>query len=307
LGYLNKTHVAGLLRGIVGEKNIEIDAPMKHYTSFRIGGPADILVTPENDEQLSCILNICRNSGVPYFVMGNGSNLLVRDKGIRGVVIKLFNNYSRYKVEDDIIKADAGILLSKVSNIALNHGLSGLEFASGIPGTLGGAVFMNAGAYGGEMKDTVRKTEYMDQHGNIMCIYNDEHEFGYRTSFIQKTGGIILRSEIKLNKGLKGEIRARMDDFNAKRKEKQPVEMPSAGSVFKRPKGYFAGKLIQDSGLKGYRIGGAEVSQKHCGFIVNTANASSNDVVELIRFIQHKVKSESGVELHTEIRIVGEE
>jgi len=307
LEYLDKTHVAGLIKGVVGENNIEIDAPMKEHTSFKIGGPADILVTPENDQQLSRVLNICNDNNIPFFIMGNGSNLLVRDKGIRGVVIKLFNNYSRYKVEGNIIKADAGILLSKLSNIALKHELSGLEFASGIPGTLGGAVFMNAGAYDGEMKNVVIKTEYMDQNGCIRCICGDEHEFGYRSSFIQKIGGIILRSELKLNKGLKDDIKLRMDDLNARRKEKQPLEMPSAGSVFKRPEGYFAGKLIQDAGLKGFKIGGAEVSKKHCGFIVNTGDATARDVIELIHFIQHKVKSEFNVELYTEIRIVGEE
>lgn len=304
---MNKESVAGLLKDIVGERNIEIDAPMRNHTSFRIGGPADILVTPQDDSQLAKTLALCRKTDVPVFVMGNGTNLLVRDKGIRGVVIKLCDNFSRYKVEDDTITASAGILLSKVADIALEHGLAGLEFASGIPGTLGGAVFMNAGAYGGEMKDVVVKTEYMDNEGEIRHICGPEHEFGYRSSIIQKKGGIILRSQIKLHKGDRLEIKARMDDLNSRRKDKQPLEMPSAGSVFKRPEGYYAGKLIQDCGLKGYRIGGAEVSSKHCGFIVNVGDADANDVIELIHFIQDRVKAEFGVELHTEIRIVGEE
>lgn len=304
---MNKEYIAGLLKGVVGEGNLEVNALMREHTSFKVGGPADILVAPKSDEQLGRILNICKNEGVPFFVMGNGTNLIIRDKGIRGVVIKLFNNFSKYTAEDNIIKAEAGILLSTVSNIALEHELTGLEFASGIPGTLGGAVYMNAGAYGGEMKDVVIRTDYMDENGEIRSIYGSEHHFGYRTSVIQKTGGIVLRSEIRLIKGKRSEIKACMDDINARRRDKQPLEMPSAGSVFKRPQGYYTGKLIEDCGLRGYRIGGAEVSTKHCGFIVNTGNATADDVINLIQYIKDRVKSEFEVELQAEVKIVGEE
>lgn len=304
---MNKELVAGALRNMVGRENIRIDEPMKNHTSFRVGGPADILVTPNGREQLSGILKFCGSGGIPLFVMGNGTNLIVRDKGIRGVVIKLFDNFSKYSVRDDIIEAEAGILLSRVSKIALKQELSGLEFASGIPGTVGGAVAMNAGAYGGEMKYIVAKTEYMDSSGEIKTLSGDEQQFGYRTSFIQKQGGIVLKSELKLRKGNGNEIKALMDDLDKRRKEKQPLHMPSAGSVFKRPEGYFAGKLVEDCGLRGCRIGGAEISCLHCGFIVNAGNATAADILNLIKHIQNEVKTKFNVDLHTEVRIVGEE
>lgn len=303
---LEKELLAREIEKIAGQENVKLDEPMKNHTSFKVGGPADILVTPVSVSQLSQILKLCKNKSVPVFVMGNGTNLIVRDKGIRGVVVKIFDNLNQFTVKDDIITAYAGILLSRVSMIAYENGLTGLEFACGIPGTLGGAVAMNAGAYGGEMKDVVVETEYMDKDGEIRVVRDDGHQFGYRTSFIQKNSGIVIKTSMKLKKGNKEEIKALMDDLTQRRQEKQPLEMPSAGSIFKRPEGYFAGKLIEDCGLRGHRIGGAEVSQKHCGFIVNTGDAKAKDILDLIEYIRNTVKMKFGVDMQTEVRIVGE-
>jgi len=303
---LEKELLAREIEKIAGQENVKLDEPMKNHTSFKVGGPADILVTPVSVSQLSQILKLCKNKSVPVFVMGNGTNLIVRDKGIRGVVVKIFDNLNQFTVKDDIITAYAGILLSRVSTIAYENGLTGLEFACGIPGTLGGAVAMNAGAYGGEMKDVVVETEYMDKDGEIRVVRDDGHQFGYRTSFIQKNSGIVIKTSMKLKKGNKEEIKALMDDLTQRRQEKQPLEMPSAGSIFKRPEGYFAGKLIEDCGLRGHRIGGAEVSQKHCGFIVNTGDAKAKDILDLIEYIRNTVKMKFGVDMQTEVRIVGE-
>lgn len=304
---MNKEHVSKLLGNIVGAEKVRIDEPMRNNTSFKLGGCADILVTPESIKELVNVYRACKDGGLPVFVMGNGTNLIVRDKGIRGVVVKIFDHLNRYTVAGDTIEAEAGMLLSKVSKIALENGLAGLEFAEGIPGTLGGAVVMNAGAYNGEMADVIVKTEFLDKEGNVHTVCGDQHQFGYRTSFMQKQEGIVLKSQMKLKMGNKEEIKASMDDFNKKRRDKQPLEMPSAGSVFKRPSGYYTGKLIEDSGLRGYRIGGAQVSTKHCGFIVNTGNATASDVIHLIRHIQTVIESGFGVKLETEVRIVGEE
>jgi len=303
---LEKELLVRRIAEIAGPENVKLDEPMKNHTSFKVGGPADIFVTPISFLQLSQIIKFCKSENVPVFVMGNGTNLIVRDKGIRGVVIKIYDNLNEFTVKDDIITACAGVLLSEISKVAYENGLSGLEFASGIPGTLGGAVAMNAGAYGGEMKDVVVETEFMDSDGEIKVIRNDEHQFGYRTSFILKNSGIVIKSSMKLKKGNKEEIKALMDDLTQRRQDKQPLEMPSAGSVFKRPEGYFAGKLIEDCGLRGYRIGGAEVSGKHCGFIVNIGNAKAKDILDLIEHIQNTVKMKFGVEMQTEVRIVGE-
>ncbi|WP_265444020.1 UDP-N-acetylmuramate dehydrogenase [Acetivibrio straminisolvens] len=303
---MEKELFVGRIKEIVGSENVKLDEPMKNHTSFKVGGPADILVTPVSVLQLSQLMKFCKSENVPVFVMGNGTNLIVKDKGIRGVVIKIYDNLNEFTVKDDIITAYAGVLLSKISMAAYENGLAGLEFASGIPGTLGGAVAMNAGAYGGEMKDVIIETEFMDRDGEIRVIRNDEHQFGYRTSLIQKLSGIVIKSSMKLKKGNKEEIKALMDDLTKRRQDKQPLEMPSAGSVFKRPEGYFAGKLIEDCGLRGYRIGGAEVSNKHCGFIVNSGNAKAKDILDLIQYIQNTVKMKFGVEMQTEVRIVGE-
>lgn len=303
---LDKKDLAHIIKKISGQQNVMIDEPMKNHSSFKVGGPVDILVTPHSVFQLSEILKLCKKENVPIFIMGNGSNLIVSDKGIRGVVVKIFDNLSEYSVKDNTISVYSGMLLSKLSKIALKNELAGLEFAAGIPGTLGGAVAMNAGAYGGEMKDVVVETEYMDLDGEINTLRGDEHEFGYRTSYILKNSYIVLKSVLQLNRGKQQEIKALMDDLNKRRKEKQPLEMPSAGSVFKRPEGHFAGKLIEDCKLKGYRVGGAQVSEKHCGFIVNTGDATASDIQKLIKHIQNTVKSTYGVELQTEVRVIGE-
>lgn len=304
---MNKVLIYEQVKDIVGIQNIKIDEPMKKHTSFKLGGNADILVTPRNVEELKDIMIICKTEKLPYIIMGNGTNLIVRDKGIRGIVIKLFDKFESYSIDGEVIKASAGTLLSKISNIALKHGLSGLEFASGIPGTLGGAVAMNAGAYGGEMKDVVIKTEYMDIDGQIKVVEGNEHQFGYRSSFIQNKELIVLKSYMKLVEIDKQKIKEKMNDLNSRRKNVQPLDMPSAGSVFKRPEGFFAGKLIEDCGLRGFRIGGAEVSNKHCGFIVNTGNATTLDVLNIIRHVQDTVMTNFGVELKTEVKVVGEE
>jgi UDP-N-acetylmuramate dehydrogenase len=301
---------ANIIKIIVGEENIKINEPMKNHTSFKVGGPADILVTPESISMLDEVLKICKKEDIPYFIMGNGTNLIVRDKGIRGVVIKTqdkFNKYSIYNELNNVIEAEAGILISRLSSIALEHGLSGLEFASGIPGTLGGAVTMNAGAYGGEMKDVVIKTQYISSEGKIEILEGEQHQFEYRTSFIQKERGIALKSWIKLCRDDKTKIQERIECMAAKRGKSQPLDMPSAGSVFKRPEGYYTAPLIEECGLKGYNIGGAQVSLKHCGFIVNTGNATSQNIIDVISHIQRTIKNRYNLELETEVKIIGDE
>lgn len=304
---MNKSGIAELLGVIPGSGVITIDEPMAKHTSFRIGGPADVFVRPATVEGLSGVLQACMQNAVPFMLMGNGTNLIVTDKGIRGVVIQLKDNFEAYEVNGCEITAEPGILISKLSRIASEHGLTGLEFAEGIPGTLGGAVTMNAGAYDGEMSMVVKSTEYMGPDGKIRTLDNLGHRFGKRSSFIQTGGGIVLKTCLSLREGNRAEIRAKMEDFGRKRKEKQPLDMPSAGSIFKRPEGYFTGKLVQDCGLRGYRIGGAEVSALHCGFIVNAGNATARDVTTLIKYIQDKVNERFGVQLQTEVKIVGEE
>jgi len=238
--------------------------------------------------------------------MGNGTNLIVRDKGIRGIVIKILEGFKNIRIEENVIEAEAGVLLSELSKFALSKELGGFEFAHGIPGTFGGAVCMNAGAYGSEIKDVVFKTEIMDNKGNVSKIEGDAHQFGYRKSYIQENGYIVLKSWIRLRKEEKSKIKELMTDLDGRRKDKQPLDMPSAGSVFRRPEGFFVGKLIEDSGLKGYTIGGAQVSSKHCGFIVNAGNAKTKDVTDLILYIQKTIKEKFDVELITEVKIVGE-
>ncbi len=304
---MDNRKIAGLLAEIVGSSNVFTDEPMIKHTSFKLGGPADYLVTPHDIAGLTGVCSVCEQNGIPLFVMGNGTNLIVRDKGIRGVVVKLKDNMSACRVEEECIYAQSGILLSHLSRIALEHGLTGLEFAEGIPGTLGGAVTMNAGAYGGEMSMVVENTEYLARDAKVLTLDRRGHCFGKRSSYIQSDGGIVLETQLKLNRGKKEEIRAKMEEFAARRRAKQPLDMPSAGSVFKRPEGLFAGKLVQDCGLKGYRIGGAEVSCLHCGFIVNGGSATAADVITLIEHIQTAVLEQFCVELQTEVRIVGEQ
>lgn len=299
-------HLVPEIKEIVEEKNVFIDEPMRKHTYFKVGGPADILVSPETIEQVIGLLKLCISKKVPHHIIGNGSNLLVKDGGIRGVVIKLCS-LNQIEVEEDKITVMSGALLSEVSNAALQNSLAGLEFACGIPGTMGGAVTMNAGAYGGEMVDVIETALVLDEQCNLKVLTNEELELGYRTSAVMRYNYIVLRVTLKLKQGEYEEINGKIKELTAKREEKQPLEYPSAGSTFKRPVGFFAGKLIQDSGLKGMSLGGAAVSEKHSGFIINKNNASAKDILDLINLVQNTVKEKFGVELHTEVRIIGDD
>ncbi len=290
----------------LGSDNVKQQEPMSRHTTFRIGGPADFYLCPHSTKEVQEIVEICKEENLPYFVLGNGSNLLVSDKGYRGVVIQLWKNFSDITVKDCCIQAKAGALLSKVAAEALEAGLTGMEFASGIPGTIGGAAFMNAGAYGGEMKDIIKSVKVLDTQGEVRVLPKEELKMGYRTSIVKEKGYTVLSVELELSKGNREEIRNTMEDLKERRTSKQPLEMPSAGSTFKRPEGYFAGKLIMDSGLRGFSVGGAQVSEKHCGFVVNKGGATAMDVLNLIREVQRRVKEQFGVDLETEVRFLGE-
>jgi len=287
-------------------EQIKIDEPMKNHTSFRIGGTADYFVTPYNSEQVKNVIDICRSYKMPYYIVGNGSNILVKDKGFRGVIIHLGKLMSEYSVKENRITAQAGILLSKLAAAALKNELSGLEFAAGIPGTLGGAVCMNAGAYSGEMKQILVNAQVIDSEGNFQVLEVAKLDLGYRRSIISEKNLIVTEAEILLNKGEYEKIKSYMQELSRQRKEKQPLEFASAGSTFKRPEGNFAGKLIMEAGLRGYAIGGAEVSKKHCGFLINTGGATAAQMLELIEYVQKKVNEEFGVLLEPEVKIIGE-
>ena len=291
---------------IYNDSEIKIDENMSNHIHFKVGGPVDILLIPSKVNQVVETLKICKNENIPYFIIGNGSNLLVKDGGIRGVVIKLSNLLS-IEVKDNTIKASSGTLLEDVSKKAVENSLTGFEFACGIPGSVGGAVFMNAGAYDGEIKNVIKEAEVLDRDGNIMVLSKEELELGYRTSKVMKDNLLVLSATFELTKGDKEKIQERVDELTEKRESKQPLEYPSAGSTFKRPEGYFAGKLIQDAGLKGASVGGAAVSEKHSGFVINNDGATAEDVLNLIAHVQNEVKKQFGVELHTEVRIIGED
>lgn len=292
---------------IVGDVRVATNEPMSKHTTFRIGGNADIVIEPADEKQITDVRQLLMDADIPYMILGNGSNVLVGDKGIRGAVIMLGNAFSDCRADETNIVAKAGIKLSRLANCALENELSGLEFAAGIPGTLGGALYMNAGAYDGEMKQIVKSVSYIDENGEMKTISNEECKFGYRTSvFAENPDWIITGCTLELGKGNKEEIRSYMDDLAERRTSKQPLNFPSAGSTFKRPEGYFAGKLIQDSGLMGFRVGGACVSQKHAGFVVNDQNATAEDVRELIEEVKKKVYESSGVELQPEVKFIGE-
>lgn len=290
----------------LGSDNVKQQEPMSRHTTFRIGGPADFYLCPHSTKEVQEIVEICKEEKLPYFVLGNGSNLLVSDRGYRGVVIQLWKNFSDITVKDCCIQAKAGALLSKVAAEALEAGLTGMEFVSGIPGTIGGAAFMNAGAYGGEMKDIIKSVKVLDTQGEARVLPKEELKMGYRTSIVKEKGYTVLSVELELTRGNQEEIRNTMEDLKERRTSKQPLEMPSAGSTFKRPEGYFAGKLIMDSGLRGFSVGGAQVSEKHCGFVVNKGGATAMDVLNLIREVQRRVKEQFGVDLETEVRFLGE-
>ncbi len=295
-----------LFKDIYSENQIEFNANMSEHIYFKVGGPADALLVPNTKEQLVKTIKVCKENNIPYYVIGNGSNLLVKDGGMRGVVIKL-TEINKISSSNGKITAETGALLKDVSKEALDNNLTGLEFACGIPGSIGGAVFMNAGAYNGEIKDVIESAEVLTQDGEIVTYNKEELNLGYRTSRVMKENAIVLEAVFALENGDHEKIKARVDDLTEKRESKQPLEYPSAGSTFKRPEGYFAGKLIQDAGLKGYSIGGAAVSEKHSGFVINKGNATAKDVLDLIAHIQKEVKKQFGVDLYPEVRIIGEE
>ncbi len=294
------------LCSITGAKHVLQNEPMSGHTTFRIGGPADFFVMPSDTEEIRQIAALCRRESVPYYVVGNGSNLLVGDRGYRGVIVQVFKNMNHISVDNGKICAQAGALLSKVAAAAYEAGLTGLEFASGIPGTLGGAVRMNAGAYGGEMKQVLESAEVLTPEGEVLAIPEKEMKMGYRTSIVSRMDYIVLGATLALAPGDKQEIRARMDELKEKRVAKQPLEYGSAGSTFKRPEGYFAGKLIEDAGLRGFRVGNAQVSEKHCGFVINRGGATAAEVVELMDEVVRRVEETSGVRLEPEVKRIGE-
>lgn len=303
------------IKKIVGEQNIFTNVPMSHYTTFRVGGNAAYLVNVESEESLIALLKCLREAGMKYYLLGNGSNLLVSDQGFDGVMIRLCGDFLTCKtaltertdnLSMNYLYAGAAASLSKVAQLAAEEGLSGMEFAFGIPGTIGGAVVMNAGAYGGEIKQVVHSVRLLDEELRVVTLSGEEMAFGYRSSILKQRQMIVLSVELKLVSGDQEQIRQKMNENMSARREKQPLEYPSAGSTFKRPEGYFAGKLIQDAGLRGYSVGGAQVSEKHCGFVINRDNATASDIYRLIRNVQEKVRESSGVMLEPEVIMLGE-
>lgn len=291
---------------IMSEEQVKTEEPMKNHTTFRVGGPAEFFVMPRTAEEVKKVIDLCRRESFPYYIIGNGSNLLVSDQGYRGVVLQIYKEMSYIEIEENVIVAQAGALLSAIANKALENGLTGFEFAAGIPGTLGGACVMNAGAYGGEMKDVLEEVTVLTEEGEVLIIPKENLELGYRTSIIARKGYIVLEARIQLREGEKEAIKSLMEELKDKRVSKQPLEYPSAGSTFKRPEGYFAGKLIQDAGLRGFSVGGAQVSEKHCGFVINRENATAADVAELMRQVSARVEEEFGVKLEPEVKRLGE-
>lgn len=285
---------------------IYYDEPMKNHTTFKIGGVADVMIIPQNQTDIIKIILFSKEKGIPVLTLGNGSNLLIGDEGIRGIVIKTSNAFNDIKIIGNEIIAGTGVSITKLSHTAGNNSLGGMEWAYGIPGTVGGAIVMNAGAYGGEMKDIVESVKYISENGELCELNNEELKFSYRKSIFEtgERSGIIAECRIKLKEGDKIEILNKMQEYLSKRKEKQPVELPSAGSTFKRPEGHFTGQMIEELGLRGYSIGGAQVSEKHAGFIINKGNATAEDVKELIRVIRERVKEKYNVDLEPEIKIL---
>lgn len=290
----------------VPEENIKRNVPLKQYTTFRIGGPADCLIEIETQEQLIRVIRYLNIVEYPYFVIGNGSNLLVSDKGYQGVILHIGDKMNEVSVDGTRMVAQAGVSMSRAARIAMEHGLTGLEFASGIPGTMGGGIVMNAGAYGGEFSQITESVSVLDRQGQSLLLDNETMEFGYRTSAIKNHSFVVTQVCLKLSQGEPEQIKAKMDELNARRREKQPLEYPSAGSTFKRPDGYFAGKLIMDAGLTGFSVGGAQVSEKHCGFIINKQDASAEDIHRLIGMVSDKVYDFAGVRLEPEVIELGE-
>ena len=297
--------VLEFIRAHVPEEDILENEPMSRHTTFRVGGKAACFIKISNTEQLKRLIPYFKAVEIPYFILGNGSNLLVGDHGYDGVILQLKEKFNRIETEGSLLRAQAGALLSQVAQCALEHSLAGFAFASGIPGTVGGGVMMNAGAYGGEMKQVVEEVTVLDENGEVLVLDNETMEFGYRTSIIKNRHFTVLEVTFRLKEGNREEIRREMDELSAKRREKQPLNFPSAGSTFKRPEGYFAGKLIMDAGLRGYSIGGAAVSEKHCGFVINKGNATAADISEVIAEVQERVKDKFGVTLECEVIRLG--
>lgn len=294
------------LVALVGEDNVLINEPMKKHTTFRIGGVADYFVTPCSILEVREVIKLCRQENVPYYLMGNGSNLLVSDEGYRGVIVQLYDKFNQVEWNENKAVVMAGCLLSSFGNEAARRSLTGFEFATGIPGTMGGAVTMNAGAYGGEMKDCLLRVRMMDQNGRDRWYDKEELQLGYRTSIAATENLVVLEAEIELVKGDPTAIKNKLSELSLARRSKQPLEYPSAGSTFKRPEGYFAGQLIQDAGFKGMVHGGAMVSDKHSGFVINKDNATAKDVLELIQMVQEGVFRQFGVHLEMEVKKLGD-
>ena len=292
------------LKLIAGDSNVRCDEPMSSHCTFRAGGTAKYYVIPDEYKKVRDVLRLCVEENIPYYVIGNGSNLLVQDDGFDGVIIEIDSALAKIEINGNEIVAKAGAKLSKIAVKALSESLTGFEFAHGIPGNLGGAVTMTAGAYGGEMKDVLKWVKVLDNNGEMKTLKAEELELGYRTSIIVKEKMIVLEACIELHEGNRDEIEMHMKELMAKRKEKQPLEYPSAGSTFKRPEGYFAGKLIQEAGLKGYRVGGAMVSEKHSGFVINYDNATATDIINLMKDVRKKVYEEFQVTLEPEVKIL---
>ena len=293
------------LSRVLEADQIYTDEPMSRHTTFRTGGPADYLVTPRY-EQMQELVTALRAQNIPFTVIGNGSNLLVSDDGIRGVVIEIGKQMSEIMVDGDVLHAQAGALMSAIAARALEAGLGGFECEAGIPGSIGGAAVMNAGAYGGELKDVLESVEVLTPEGELVTIPAADLDLSYRHSCIPEKGYLVVAATIRLTKADPEQIRAKMDELKEKRVSKQPLEYPSAGSTFKRPEGYFAGKLIEDAGLRGFKVGGAQVSEKHCGFVINAGGATSTDVISLMKQVREKVKDQFGVTLEPEVKFVGD-
>ncbi len=290
----------------ISETQVKKEEQMSKHTTFRVGGSADYFIDIDSERTLISVQKLCKEYEIPYYVIGNGSNLLVGDNGYRGAVLRIFSGMNRITVIGNLIKVEAGAILSKVAKEALDHGLKGFEFAAGIPGTIGGAVVMNAGAYGGEMKDVIQSVTVVTRDGQVKELGLEELELGYRTSIIAKKSYTVTEVVLRLEAGEKSEIQTYMDELKAKRVDKQPLEYPSAGSTFKRPEGYFAGKLIEDAGFRGFQVGGAQVSEKHCGFVINKEKATADDIVKLMNQIVKKVELDMGVTLSPEVKRIGE-
>ena len=301
-----ETVIAGLA-GLVPEENILVNEPMKKHTTFRIGGEAACYVKIQNADQLATVQKFLQQESVPMQVLGNGSNLLFSDEGFAGVILEICDKMNGIRVEGSQLIVQAGALMSKVARVAYENSLTGFEFAAGIPGTIGGGTVMNAGAYGGELKQVISSVKMLDETGKIVELSNKEMEFGYRTSIVKKKPYIVVEVTLQLRPGKQEEILEAMEDLAFRRRDKQPLEYPSAGSTFKRPEGYFAGELIMKSGLRGYRVGGAQVSEKHCGFVINTGDATAEDVLQLMEHVKNTVKATFGVELEPEVIVIKKE